>query len=55
MKILVTGGSGFIGSAVCRHLVTDLGCAVVNADKHDLCGDRGIDSGDRRFAALFLP
>lgn len=33
MKILVTGGAGFIGSAVCRHLVGDLGMAVVNVDK----------------------
>ena len=33
MKILVTGGCGFIGSAVCRHLVRDLGIAVVNVDK----------------------
>jgi dTDP-glucose 4,6-dehydratase len=33
MKILVTGGCGFIGSAVCRHLVNDLGLHVVNVDK----------------------
>ncbi len=33
MKVLVTGGSGFIGSAVCRHLVLDLGHSVVNVDK----------------------
>ncbi|PTW55721.1 dTDP-glucose 4,6-dehydratase [Breoghania corrubedonensis] len=33
MKILVTGGAGFIGSAVCRHLVGDLGVSVVNVDK----------------------
>lgn len=33
MKVMVTGGSGFIGSAVCRHLVLDLGFQVVNVDK----------------------
>ena len=33
MKILVTGGAGFIGSAVCRHLVNEVGAAVVNVDK----------------------
>lgn len=32
MKILVTGGAGFIGSAVCRMLVNDLGHEVVNID-----------------------
>jgi dTDP-glucose 4,6-dehydratase len=33
MKVMVTGGAGFIGSAVCRHLVMDLRVAVVNVDK----------------------
>lgn len=33
MRILVTGGAGFIGSAVCRHLVADRGFEVVNVDK----------------------
>jgi dTDP-glucose 4,6-dehydratase len=33
MKILVTGGSGFIGSALCRHLVNDLHHQVINVDK----------------------
>lgn len=33
MRILVTGGAGFIGSAVCRHLVGDLGHEVINVDK----------------------
>ena len=33
MKILVTGGAGFIGSAVCRHLVRETDHAVVVLDK----------------------
>ncbi|MEN3748070.1 dTDP-glucose 4,6-dehydratase [Sphingomonas sp. HF-S3] len=32
MKVLVTGGAGFIGSALCRHLIQDLGHDVVNVD-----------------------
>ena len=32
MKLLVTGGAGFIGSAVCRHLVGQSGDSVVNVD-----------------------
>jgi dTDP-glucose 4,6-dehydratase len=33
MRIAVTGGCGFIGSAVIRHLVGDLGHSVLNIDK----------------------
>ena len=33
MKVVVTGGAGFIGSAVCRHLVKSTGASVVNVDK----------------------
>lgn len=33
MRILVTGGAGFIGSAVCRHLVLEKGAEVINVDK----------------------
>jgi dTDP-glucose 4,6-dehydratase len=33
MRILVTGGAGFIGSAVCRHLVGSEGAEVLNLDK----------------------
>ena len=32
MRALVTGGCGFIGSAVCRHVVADLGWSVLNID-----------------------
>ena len=33
MRFLVTGGAGFIGSAVCRHLVAETDHHVVNLDK----------------------
>jgi dTDP-glucose 4,6-dehydratase len=33
MRVLVTGGAGFIGSAVCRLLVGDGNAIVLNADK----------------------
>lgn len=32
MRILVTGGAGFIGSAVVRHLIVDKGYDVLNLD-----------------------
>ena len=33
MKVLVTGGAGFIGSAVCRHFIGERGVGVLNVDK----------------------
>ena len=39
MKILVTGGAGFIGSAVCRHLARETGASVLNVDKLTYAGN----------------
>jgi len=39
MKFLVTGGAGFIGSAVIRHLISDLGHHVMNLDKLTYAGN----------------
>lgn len=57
MKIMVTGGSGFIGSAVCRHLVLDLGHSVVNIDSMTYAATAGstemlAENPDYRFHRL---
>ena len=39
MKILITGGAGFIGSAVIRYLVNDTDCQVINLDKLTYAGN----------------
>ena len=39
MRILVTGGAGFIGSALCRHLVSVSGASVLNLDKLTYAGN----------------
>lgn len=38
MKILVTGGAGFIGSAMIRHLVSNTNSTVINVDKLTYAG-----------------
>ena len=38
MRVLVTGGAGFIGSALVRHLVGDAGYEVLNLDKLTYAG-----------------
>jgi len=54
MRVLVTGGAGFIGSALVRHLVRDVGAEVLNVDKLTYAGNlaslRSIENaGNYRF------
>ena len=39
MKLLITGGAGFIGSAVIRHIINNTNHGVVNVDKLTYAGN----------------
>ncbi|HCW94858.1 MAG TPA: dTDP-glucose 4,6-dehydratase, partial [Pseudomonas sp.] len=39
MRILVTGGAGFIGSALIRHIIQDTEHSVLNLDKLTYAGN----------------
>ena len=51
MKILITGGAGFIGSAVVRHVINNTKDSVINLDKLTYAGNLesllSIESNDR--------
>ena len=47
MKILITGGAGFIGSAVIREIIDNTNHSVVNVDKLTYAGNpESLESAD---------
>jgi len=53
MKIIVTGGAGFIGSAVIRHVINSTSDTVINIDKLTYAGNleslASVENSDRYF------
>jgi dTDP-glucose 4,6-dehydratase len=53
MRVLVTGGAGFIGSTVCRHFILNLGHEVIVLDKLTYAGNLNslaLVASDARYA-----
>ena len=53
MKFLITGGAGFIGSAVIRHIINNSTDSVINLDKLTYAGNleslQNISNSERYF------
>ena len=39
LKFLITGGAGFIGSSIIRHIINDTNHSVINIDKLTYAGN----------------
>jgi len=53
-KIIVTGGAGFIGSAVIRHLIKQSNHVVINLDKLTYAGNLDSAPGGRRQSQISI-
>jgi dTDP-glucose 4,6-dehydratase len=54
MKFLITGGCGFIGSAVIRHIIKNTNDIVINIDKLTYAGNlESLESVERSDRYIF--